>query len=565
MSSRRKQEGRSQARIKPVFFGYAVEVYRQGRPPKLRWRWGRIGITLLALSLAGYLAFCSALFWYYREKREFKEVTVAQILTWPVKRDAFRAAMGEYFIKKARSDFEAGNISQGFHFLRAGVARKPDDLEARIQFAEILDLGLKRTDLAINVLKQGVPYAKGNISYLRKFINLLMRNQEDLQLIQFSKEQLKEPAELPRVENLNEDSPDLDLYRWQSLLAFATAQAHYFRGNYDQAEELIEEYQLSGGHDALFLQAMIQWRRGRSELAIALLQEGLERFPGSDKYYLQLTEFHRELGDPDTARQYAILRAINEPENPIPRIDLLYSFHQMEDKQRELAETEALLKKYANDERVLQMLANYAAETGQESLARRIYGMALQNNFEISPFALLVIESQITQGAFPKAIAFCEQLEEEQPAWLQNKRIIFNSLRAAAYFGAERLDLGQLYLSELLDSPNLRSETLVAVSRRLVDLGFQNEAARVLENAVERNPKNQQALTRLIEVNLRRGHNRELPNLVGRLLEMRRPSYQLLEKIYELLGSDRYLFSQYQETLLSDLRAALNERLESTG
>lgn len=553
------------SRQKPVLWGFAVEVYRRGRKPKLHWRWPRIGLTFFTLAFCGYLAFCGALFWYYREKREFKEVTPGQIITWPLKRAAFRSAMGDYFITRAREEFEVGNIAQGFHFLRVGVARKPDDLEARMQFADLLDLGVKRSDLAIDVMRRGIPYAEGDIGYLRKFIHLLMRNQNDGELIEFARDHLQDPAALQEFKNLPEDSPEREIFRWQGLLAFATAQAHYYRGNYDEAEKLLENYQLNGGHDAHFLQAMIQWKRGRQELAISLLEQGLERYPNSDKYYLQLTQFHREKGDTDRARHYAILRAINEPDNPIPRIDLLYSFHQMGDTQRELAEAEALIRRYAKNERVMQMMGNFAADTGQEVLARRIYGLALQNNFDIAFFALLVIEAQIVGEVFPKAIDFCEELEKEQPAWLAEKREIFNSLRSVAYFGAERVDLGQLYLSELLGAENLRSETLVAVSRRLLDLGLVKEAARVLENAVERNPKNQQALTNLIEVNLQRGEKRQLPELVSRLLEMRRPSYQLLEEVYRELGGDRYLFSHYQEPLLSQLKEALDERIEARG
>lgn len=553
----------SKAVEKPVFFGFAVEVWQRGRNPRLKFRWGRIGGLFAILLMAGYGAFCGALFWFYKERRQFDEITVAQVITWPFKRAEFRRQMGDYFIERSAEEFENQNFAQGFYFLRAGVARAPEDLEARKLLAEFFEFGFRRTGQAVQVLEDGIPYAKNDVDYLRVFISMLLRNQEDQRVIEFAENHLHSPEDFDFPNELEENSEEWKQLRWQALLAYSAAQAYYFRGNYDRAEDLLRNYGLPGTHDAILLQALIQWQRGQQGLAAEMLEAGLERYPESDTYLLQLTRFYRDLGQPDTARRYAILRAINSPDNPRPRIDLLYSFNQMGDTQRELAEVNGLIRKYSDNEEVLLLIGNFAADTGQQKLARRVYNLALQQNFDISTFALLVIEAQIVSDDFEEAIRFCEELVEEEPAWLADRMPIFNSLRAVAYYGTERVDLGQLYLNDLLSSRELRVETLLAVSRRLEQLNLLEESAAVLEDAFNRNPNNQAALTGLIQINLKRNQTEQIPELVATLLDMRRPSYSLLEDVYAELGRDRYLFTPEQDALLDELKAVLGERSTS--
>ncbi len=545
---------------KPVFFGFAVEVWQRGRNPRLKFRWGRITALLTLLLSLGYGTFCGALFWFYKERRQFDEITVAQVITWPFKRAEFRQRMGEYFIERSREEFDNQNFAQGFYFLRAGVSRAPADLDARKLLAEFYEFGFRRTDQAMKVLEEGIPYAGSDIDYLRLFISMLLRNQEDARVIDFAEKHLAEPGELAYSAEVEENSQEWEQLRWQALLAYSTAQSYYFRGNYDRAESILGNFGLPGTHDAILLQAMIQWQRGQRNLAVKILESGLERYPESDNYLLQLTRFYRDLDQPDTARRYAILRAINSPDNPRPRIDLLYSFNQMGDTQREVAEINGLIQKYSDNEEVLLLIGNFAADTGQQKLARRVYNLALQQNNAISTFALLVIEAQIVSGDYDEAIRFCEELVEEEPAWLPDRMPTFNSLRAVAYYGTERVDLGQLYLNDLLASRELRSETLIAVSRRLEELGLFDESGTVLRDAFSRNPNNQAALTGLIQVNLKRNQTETIPELVSKLLEMRRPSYSLLEAVYAELGRDRYLFTEEQESLLAKLKRVLEER-----
>lgn len=541
---------------RPVLWGFAVEVYRKGHRPRLHWRWGRITAILVGALILGYGAFTAALYYYVKERRQFEEVTIAQVITWPFNRAGFRQTMGEYFIERGKEELRFHNFSEGFYFLRAGVARSPENLEARLLLAELYEHGLRRHDLAIDILRHGLRYQKGDLEYLRTIIALMMRNELDYDIIALADDHLGPPPDDdPPGGDMDEEGSEQR--RWQQTLAFAAAQAHFYRGNYDRAEDFLRAYGIAETPEGMHLLALLQWNRGRGSEAIALLESGLRRFHNHDRFLVQLSRFHRERGEADEARRYGVLRAINNPDNPLPRIDLLHSFHLMGDEQRKVAELESLLRNYSDHERVLHLIGNFAAEIGDEELALRVYSIAMENHFDVSNFLMLVLEAHVVARNYEAALAMAEEISTEQPYWLRNRMAVFNSLRAIAHFGVNRMDLGQLYLNELYATDHLRVDTLLAVSGRLRNIGFHDRAIDVLTNAHQRNPENQAALSALIEAMIDRDRPDDLPRLVAELLQMRRPAPSLLRKILHEMGRDRHFFDPAQRETLEALHAAL--------
>ena len=106
---------------------------------------------------------------------------------------------------------------------------------------------------------------------------------------------------------------------------------------------------------------------------------------------------------------------------------------------------------------------------------------------------------------------------------------------------------------QFLKQGDVRVDTLIAVSRRFIDLGGKEQARKILMKAIEDNSDNQAALSRLIELEIDMGNSAQLGKYLKKLLQMRRPSADLLIKAYRSLGSDRFIFTQDRETLLIEL------------
>ena len=118
----------------------------------------------------------------------------------------------------------------------------------------------------------------------------------------------------------------------------------------------------------------------------------------------------------------------------------------------------------------------------------------------------------------------------------------------------------RLHLDRLLARKNLRAENLVAVSQRLAALGARDLARAVLGRAVEADPRNEAALSRLLRLELDTGDPAALLENLDRFLRTRQPSREILSRAYAALGSDRCLFLPAQAGQLAALQTALSAR-----
>ena len=130
-----------------------------------------------------------------------------------------------------------------------------------------------------------------------------------------------------------------------------------------------------------------------------------------------------------------------------------------------------MLKQFRDDENALQSLANFAADTGNIDLARRTYEEALENEFAVDAFALLLVESHLVSKDYHGAISFSEELLKERPDWLTQRWAIFNSLRAVASYGINRPDLGEIYLQHFIEQRKQRSRDLPSCRTSLLRYG----------------------------------------------------------------------------------------------
>ena len=537
-------------RDNPILLGFVVQ--RRGADGRIHLvvRWGRMLTTLLALFIAGWVATAGTLFCYFKYKKDFNEVTLTGMIGLPFRIDEHRKEMGDYHIKRGLEEVKQGNYRDALRLLRLGVARSPSNLEGRKVLAEFYELAIQRPDVAANLMVKGLDLGGiEDLDYLKQTLRVLLRNQMDEQVQELTNKYLPE-----------EPDPN-DINR---TLAYGAASANYLRGNYDQADDYIIEYNLIESLEGLLLSSQISWDRGNQIAAITKMEHSLRRFPNSEPLLMQLSRYHREVGEIDKARRYAILRNVKDPLSAAPRLELLYIYNKSGDFDREQRETQRMLNQFRDDESALQALANFAADTGNIDLARRTYEEALENEFAVDSFALLLIESHLVSKDYEGALSFCEELLKERPGWLSPRWAIFNSLRAVASYGINRPDLGEIYLQHFIDESNNPPQTYLAVARRFTNIDRAPQAQKILNTAMQRTPANQQILSELIRVELGLGNTENLNHLLTRLLQMRRPKMEIIVDAYNKLGSDRFIFTPSRESLLLQLNAILRESAAQT-
>ena len=533
-------------REKPILMGFVVQRKGVDGGMEISVRWGRLIGTLTLLAVLGWFALAGALYFHFKYNKEFDQASYAKMLTLlPFGIEAHRVEMGNYHIERGLAEIKEGNYRDALRLLRLGVTRAPANLEGRLALAEFYEFALKRHDVAIDLLLEGIEL-RGiqDIDYLKQTLRVLLRYQMDEAIQNLADKYLPDEPELTDINR---------------VLAFSAANANYLRGNYDLTDDYIINYNLLETLQGVLLSAQISWERGNKIAAMTMMEYSIKKFPNSEPLLLLLSRYHRELGEIDEARRYAILRNVSNPLSSATRTELLYIYNQAGDFESELRETQRMLQQFRNDGPALQTLANFAADTGNIDLARRTYEEALENEFAINPFALLLIEAHLVYQDYQGALDFSEELIKERPDWLSQNWPLFSSLRAVASYGMNRPDLGEIYLQEFVDGITNNPKTYIAVARRFTEIERHQQARKVLTIAYEKAPTNQKILSQLIRTELTVGNTENLNRLLSRLLQMRRPEMDLLSEAYTKLGSDRFIFTPNRQNLLLQLSALLRE------
>ena len=524
----------------PLLFGFAYQRRNSNGEIQIALRWRRTLSCLLVLFTAAWIGTAAALYSYFKHKKDFEAVRFTNMLLLPFRMDEHRKEMGDFHIEKGLADVKNGNYRNALRLLRLGVARSPGNLEGRRVLAEFYEIAIKRGDIATELMLAGLEMGGiEDLTYLKQTLRVLLRDQRDDKIQEIADTYLPHEAEQT---NRNR------------ILAFAAANANYLRGNYDQAEAYLMAYQLIESIEGLLLYAKIKWDRGDRDAAINQIEQSRRQFADAEVLLMQLSRYHREMGNLDKARRLAILRSVKAPLSAAPRLELLYIYNTIGDQTQEQRETQRLLKQFRSDESTLHALSNFAADTGNIKLARRTYEEALENEFKIDTFALLLIEAHLAHKDHRGALKFSEELLTENPDWLTQRWSIFNSLRAVAAYSSDRSDLGDIYLQHFIDETNTPAQTYLAVARRFNNNDCAQQAQKILASAHQRQPNHQKILSELIRANIQLGNTQNLNKQLTRFLQMRRPQMRLLVEAYQKLGSDRFIFIPDREGLLRQLR-----------
>lgn len=518
-----------------------VSIRRKSQGWEVQIFWKRLIACTVVAGLLGWISVASAAYAFVKYRRGFTEVKFTDMLLLPARWDASEVARGDFLIKKAQEELKEQKFREAFYGLRLGLIKSPANKEGRLLLAQFYGLW-KRPDLTRQTLLDGFAYHKADSDYLKTLFSFLLQQQDDRQVLTYYEELLgNDKAITPR----------------NQLVALAAASSCYFRGNYDQAESILRLYQLESSRDGRLLVARINWDRGAKDTAIERLRELAAELPNDEEIYTQIVTYLREAGRDNEARRESFVRALANPGNARARIDQLYAFHKEGDTASVKNNVEEIFRDFASDPNALLALADFAANSGDPSLARRIYNHSKARNLNWEGAALMTVEANIVAQKYQSALELVRELLKENPDWSKRYYSVFNGLQAIAHYGLSDAEAAQLFLNNFLEQTNVRADNLIAVSKRLLSVGAKAQARQVLEQAVKTDALNQAALTSLVKLDLDLNNTTPLAENVRKLLSMRKPSQDVLAAAYRKLGSDLFLFAPERTALLHDLRAVL--------
>lgn len=530
-----------------ALFGLAYRHQKENGQWQITMLWGKIFSLLLSIFLVLLVFKTIFIFAFYKYQREYEEMTIKQAILFPLQRTETTTALGDYNIKKAKHLIEISNekenyYREAFETLLHGVARSRDNIEGKKLLAQFFIL-MRKQDNAIEALESGIHNRQAfeDLDYVRLYIQLLISKIEDERLINVSKAILSQ----------NPNSAEV-----KSYVAMALATVYSMHGYYGESEKIIKEYGLDNQTPGLLRLSKNEWEQGNRDEAIDLITKNISRMKDLDPVYALLVNYYILIGDFSKARLYGAMRIASNPRSIVPKIDYLRSLSNSGDKKAADEEIEKLYNSHKSDEKALLHISNYAADTGNLDLMRRIYNNALEKGFNSAQFCMLLLETFIACEKYQEAVKFAEDIISENPKWLDRNEDVFLSLRAVAYYAKGDSYTSTVLVREITRKANVNPRTLVATARRFAILGEKTIAHNLYVSAVERDAKHQYALVRLIQFELESGNSTNLNKYIFRLLNMRRPPRDMIETTRKRLLSDKFIFTEDREKIIAAIDAS---------
>ena len=527
-----------------TWLGFAIREIRPGRTVRIRILWGRVAALLVILGCLAWFAKSWGLYLFFRNVRDFEEVSFMDMVWFPMNRDNVRVQQGNYQIEQGKQALEREDYRRAFTLLREGVARSKANLEGRMLLAQIY--AGWRPDLANDLLVDGIEYGIKDTDYMRLMGGLLLRQKEDQRVLELTEGLLDE--------ELTEEA--------RQILLVTRLQAAMNHGRYGIVRNIFENSEMNRTMDGLLIGTRIYARTGRSQDAVNVLKAALESIPEeqANPVYEQLISIYKAEGEFGKARESALEMMLANALAWRPRILLVDVLSASGMNERRDGEIQSILKEFRNDEQAMAALAQLSADYGNVSAASRLYEVALENGYSLSLFSLTLAEAMVQDGQYERAIELCNELSREDPAWMLTAEAAFYAIRSLAYFGSADEELGNLYLKNFLESERTNDAQLYQAARRFQDLGFQRQALKLLQEAYARDSQNERVLAAMIEAEMDLGIFFSLDRHIRELFGLRRTEYAIIEGILSRLRSDRFLFTKDRGELLDGLEAILEER-----
>lgn len=527
-----------------AWLGFARREQTKRGSIRIHILWSRVAIAAVALFLMAFMAKSVGLYYFFKEVRDFEDVSFMEMIPYPLNRGAVRVQQGDYQVDQGIEALEREEYRRAFSLLREGVSRSPGNIEGRKILAQLY--AGWRGDLAGDLLLEGMEHGKKDSEYMRLLTGILLQEKRDKELIDL--------PEKVDMESLSEEAA--------RTVAVGRLQAAVNNGRFDVARQIYESTELRSTLEGVLLGVDLYLRTNRAEKATDVLLSVINAAPEGNlnPIYNKLIQVYQERDLHERAREVALELTIRNAMEWEPRLRLIDVLSDAGSTERRDREIQAMLRDHRNNEEAMNALARISAQYGNVDAAARLYELALEKGYDLSLFSLTLAEAMVMDEQFDRAIALCNELAEEDPAWLLNAQSTFNSIRSLAYFGAGDRELGNLYLRNFLNSRQSNVNMLFQSSKIFRRFDLTEQAFSLLEEAYLRNARNEAVLANLIDVEMELGAFFSVRDHLQALFELRRPDYALLEDIQQRLRSDRFLFTQQRRDLLDDLQTVIAEQ-----
>ena len=538
MAEKNKIVGGSKPNYSYALAGLAKRVQNPNGTWSFKILWGRVFIAFILFMALLWVAISSAIYCIFKYGRDYDEMTFYQALIAPLDMQAHRERIGEYNARKAKEYIKERKYREAYMSLANAVGRSPKNIEARQMLAEF-NLSFGRPDIALEIMEVGLIYATENTKYIRLYMRLLIDQNEDKRLVLVAERLLSKG---------NIKNPEVVAY-----LAMSLSSIYALHGNYDKSKEYLVKYKLDKTLPGILRLSKNEWEQGNRDAAIKVIADNFDYAHNKEPLYSLLVNYYTVMKDLDKARQYSMLRSIENPFSLEQRMEYLNLLKKSGDVENLKADLDKLFNQYKNNNKGMLYLANYAADNGDVELMRKIYDTAITNNFSIAPYCLLSLETMLTNGEYKAASDFAEEILKDKPMWIKRYEDVLSCLRAIAYYGIGNNNMADILLRDVVKRGTCSPKVLVATARRLDNLGGTLMAHRLLENTVDRYPRHQLALARLVQMEIKIGNSTNLEKHVLKLLQMRRPSRELIEDARRKLASDRFIFTRDRGRILAEI------------
>lgn len=534
---------------KNIFFRWLTK--KPANAGKKGWRFysKRIALIVLFLTVFFWLGKSIALYFFFKHVRDYPEVKLTEMFIFPFNIDAYRSKMGNYDVEQCKHAFAQKEYYKAAVYAYTGVSRSPDNLEGRIYLATLNEQYFRRLDHALETLRQGMPtiFAKQNnydqmsVDYMRFFCKFLLQHGQDKELLEVIDKLLGNSTE---ITNMNQ------------ILAMAAAKSHYLTGDFVESIRYLEDYQLLNNSAGILLQTEIFWAHNQKEKAISILTKMLKKFPGDDLPYQRIISYLGQEKRYDEALMYARRYNIRKPFSSVPRIMMLYTLHEKGDTDQVDAQVDLFIQQFRQDNESMKKLGLFAAEVGKVDVSLRLYQESLQKeNTDKSTFPLLLLEAYISTEEYEKAAAFIQKIEKEMLPTFKEEKMedVFYGLSSVIYYAQENQEQGDYYFGRFNESNSTKRDTLVSMAKHYRGIERLPQANEILRVAYKRFSRDDLILAELIETNIALGLYDDFMSHLESLLKTRHPPLSLLQKAYNILASDSFLFSQERDPLLAKL------------
>ncbi|MFP4351245.1 MAG: tetratricopeptide repeat protein [Puniceicoccaceae bacterium] len=544
--ARRSGRSRREPREGAFLFGLArrEKIKRPGKKPlvQIRFYWKRVFAVLGVLAFLGWLAGGAALYFYFKEHRDYDEVSFPRMLVLPFRMEEHRREMGEFYIRRGMEEIKEGEFRTGFHHLRTGLARAPANAAARIMLARIFYEGYRDNRLAVEALLKGLPHAGRDPEILGKEYLYLLFALLDA-----------EEADERRIELADELAPRVSDPGLRSFLARQAAAAEIETGRFTAAAARLGQDGIRNSPEGIRLLADLLHRSGEPRRALAVLEDGVERFPADPRISSFFVRLLIERGRWEDLLGHVEFRRILNPGIPAPWLARLQALQNLGRADEVPAAVEEIFERFP-EETVRRELLRFAVESNRSDVAEMVLARAAEPETADSILAALAF---LKDDRPAKTLALLDALPEEVRDEARLK-----GLRSAAHAMLDQDEAALTNLQLFLDEEHATSRIYVSVAEIFAERGFESQARRVLAEAVRRHPTDRAALLALLRLDPVPGGSRDRLRHASALAFGRIPPVEDLRGIRDEIVSDRYILNPDRDEVVARIDWVLDQARE---